>query len=149
MKPEVRVTRRTVLSAGVGLAGAALIAGSSGVRSLLPRARPDHLVEASYRPLVGSAFTVDGAEVGLHLVGVRHLGALRVGSALMSGREHFALDFEGPAANRLASSQHQLSHPAFGRFVLFLTPVGQSTSVQRYEAVVNRYEITIGRRFDV
>jgi hypothetical protein len=149
MNAEVKVTRRAVLGAGLGLAGVALIAGSGGLGSLLRLGGLDHLVEASYRPLVGGNFQVGGGGVVVKLVGVRHLGPLSVGRAVMTGREYFALDFEGSAGNPLASSQHLLSHPAFGRFELFLSPVGPAGSVQRYEAVVNRFEINTGRKIDV
>jgi hypothetical protein len=149
MNTEVKVTRRAVLGAGLGLAGIALIAGSGGFGSLLRLGVLDPLAEASYRPLVGSNFQVGSGGTVLKLVGVRNLGPLSFGRTLMTGKEHFALDFEGPAGNRLASAQHPLSHPDLGQFQLFLTPVGRTSSIQGYEAIVNRFEINTGRKIDV
>jgi hypothetical protein len=149
MNTEVKVTRRAVLGAGLGLAGVALIAGSGSWGSLLRLGALDPLAEASYRPLVGSNFQVGTGGVVLKLVGVRNLGPLSVGRMLMTGKEYFALDFEGPAGNRLASAQHPLSHPDLGHFQLFVSPVGLTDSVQRYEAIVNRFEINTERRNDV
>jgi hypothetical protein len=150
MSPAVNPTRRAVLGAGLGLAGVAVIAGAGGLAGLLGLDASAHLVEASYRPLLGRTFQVlspRGAD--LRLVGVRNLGALSVGRRRLTGREHFALDFEGPAGNRLGSSLYQLSHPDLGRFQLFLAPVGLPGSVQRYEAIINRFEINTRRKIDV
>jgi hypothetical protein len=127
-----------------------MLGGAGGLARLLSRDASAHLLEASYRPLLGAPFQVISARgVDLKLVGVRSLGALSVGNTRMTGREHFALDFEGPAGNPLGSSLHQLAHPDLGRFQLFLAPVGQPGSVQRYEAVINRFEINTRRRIDV
>jgi hypothetical protein len=149
MKPQAKVTRRAVLGAGIGAAGVALIAWPTGLGSLLRLGARDHLSEASYRPLVGSVFRVNTVGVDLQLIGVRHLGPLAVGRARLTGKEHFALDFEGSGGDRVASSLHWLSHPELGSFQLFLTPVGRGGSVQRYEATINRFEVNTRRRIDV
>lgn len=145
MNAGAEVSRRAVLGAGLGLAGVALIAGSGGF-ALLRLSRPDHLAAASYLPLVGTGFRVEGYAFALELAAVRQLGSMAHGQALMTGREHFALDFAGPAGARLESSLHRLLHPDLGSFLLFLTPVGQPGSVQRYEAIVNRFEFRSGGR---
>jgi len=145
MNAGAEMSRRAVLGAGLGLAGVALIAGSGGF-ALLRLSRPDHLAAASYLPLVGSGFRVGGYAFALELTAVRLLGGVSRGQALMAGREHFALDFSGPADQRLSSSQHPLSHPELGSFQLFLSPVGQPGSLQQYEAIVNRSETKFGGR---
>ena len=95
---------------------------------------------------MGTTFRANTVGVDLELGGVRHLGPLTVGRTLVTGKEHFALDFMGPGGSRLASSLHEISHPELGNFQLFLTPVGQAGSVQRYEAIVNRFAVNTGRR---
>lgn len=141
------VTRRELLVAGVGLAGSALFFGAFELSIFKQLDDARHLREATYRPLVGEMFRVTsgGRAVDLKLTGVRNLGPLHYGNALLSGRELFALDFEGPAAKPLPSSMHTLSARDLGPFQLFVSPVGRTLSIQRYEAIVNRYEINIGR----
>ena len=145
---RVTFTRREMLGAGLGLAGAALAVGSIGFGALNRPGRASHLAEATYRPLVGDVFTAskDTGTIDLTLAGTRSLGPLRYGPGLLAGKEHFALDFNGPAGMR--SGLQTLSHPALGQFQLFVSPVGQPASIQRYEAIVNTYGINIGRRID-
>jgi hypothetical protein len=141
-------TRREVLGAGLGFAGATLALGTIGLGVLDRSARPSYLAETTYRPLVGSVFNVEtpSGKIALTLAGTRSLGPLRYGQALISGKENFALDFKGRLG--MTSGVHTLSHPALGQFQLFINPVGQPGSSQRYEAIINTYHINIGRRID-
>jgi hypothetical protein len=138
-------TRREVLGAGLGLAGATFALGFGGLGAFARAASASHLAEATYRPLVGEVFTVHapGGPIELTLAATRGFGPLRHGSTLLSGRQNFALDFSGPLG--LESGTHDLSHPAIGRFQLFLNPVGRAGASQIYESVINTYDVTIGR----
>jgi Domain of unknown function (DUF6916) len=142
-------TRREVLGAGLGIAGSALALVTIGSGLLYRSKQGSYLVETTYRPLVGSVFNVEapGGSVGLTLAGTRSLGPLRYGESLIFGKENFALDFKGRPG--IVSGTHVLTHPALGQFQLFINPVGQPGSIQRYEAIINTYEINSGRSFDV
>jgi hypothetical protein len=141
------LTRRELLVAGVGLTGSALFFGAFGLGIFTRLDDARHLREATYRPLVGDVFRVvnSGHTVDLKLTGVRNLGPLQYSNQLVTGREHFALDFKGPVDKPLQSSMHTLTARNLGPFQLFVSPVGRTDSVQRYEAIVNRYEINVGR----
>jgi hypothetical protein len=143
------LTRREVLGAGLGVVGSALALGTIGFGVLDRSARGSYLAETTYRPLVGSVFNVEtpSGKLDLTLAGTRSVGPLRHGQTLLFGKENFALDFKGRLG--ITSGTHALSHPALGQFQLFINPVGQPGSVQRYEAIVNTYEINTGRTIRV
>lgn len=143
------VTRREVLGAGLGLAATALAIGTLGLGALVRLVRPSHLVEASYRPLMGDAFAVGAQSVKseLKLARIRGLGPLRYGNRLLTGSENFALEFTGEPG--LPSGLQTMWHPMLGQFQLFINPVGRPGSPQRYEAIVNTYDLNVRRRIDV
>jgi len=142
------LTRRELLVAGVGLTGSALFFGAFGLGIFNQLDGSRHLHEATYRPLVGEVFraTNSGQAVDLKLARVRNLGPLHYGGQLLAGGEHFVLDFEGPIDKPLQSSMHTLTARSLDPFQLFVSPVGRKDSVQHYEAIVNRYEINLGRK---
>jgi hypothetical protein len=142
------VTRRELLAAGVGVTGSALFFGAFGLGIFKPLDDARHLREATYRPLVGNTFKVvrEGGTVDLELTGVRSLGPLRYRDQLIAGKEHFALEFEGHGPDRLPSSLQTFAHPDLGRFQLFVSPVGLSSSTPRYEAIVNTFDMTTWRK---
>ncbi len=145
---RITFTRREVLGAGLGVAASALAIGTFGLGAIGRSGRPLHLIEATYRPLVGDAFTVDiPGRLDLILAGIRGLGPLRHGAAVHTGSENFALEFTAKAG--LPSGVQTVWHPAIGQFPLFISPVGQSGPVQRSEAIVNTYDMNIRRRIDV
>jgi hypothetical protein len=145
MNAQGTMTRRELLIAGAGLAGTALVAGVVGFGVLASDRVP--FARASWVPLVGSNFQV--GRQSLRLVAVRDLGSLRYGDRLLAGREHFALDFTGAPDAPLASSLHTLEHPQLGRVEMFLSPVDRPASALTYEAIVNRFEINVGRNHNV
>ena len=141
MNTQGTVTRRELLIAGAGLAGTALVAGFVGFGVLA--SGPGPFARASWTPLVGSNLQV--GRTSLRLVAVRDLGSLRYGDRLLTGEEHFALDFAGTPDAPLASSLHAIEHPQLGRVQMFLSPVDRPGSVLTYEAIVNRFNINVGR----
>jgi len=141
MSTQGTITRRELLIAGAGLAGTALVAGVVGFGVFASGSGP--FARASWVPLVGSQFQV--GRQSLRLVAVRDLGSLRYGDRRLAGKEHFALDFTGAPDAPLASSLHTMEHPQLGRFQMFLSPVDRPGSVLTYEAIVNRFDINVGR----
>ena len=140
------ITRRELLIGGAGLAGTVLVAGFAGFR-VFASPGDAHLVRASWAPLVGTDVRVGGTS--LRLVRIRDLGPQRYGNRLLTGSQHFALDFAGPLDAPLSSSLHTVEHPLLGRFQMFLSPVSKPGSVLTYEAIINRFDINLGRNNNV
>jgi hypothetical protein len=93
------------------------------------------LRSATFRRLVGSKFTLraEGRTRTITLLSVKQHATARPGTG-----ECFSLFFTAPRPVA-ASGLHTLEHPDLGRFTMALSPVGQPSEGQHYEAVVNRF----------
>jgi pyruvate/2-oxoglutarate dehydrogenase complex dihydrolipoamide acyltransferase (E2) component len=137
-----KLTRREALALGaaagaaatLGAPGSALASAASGV--IGEGSAPSFLRRSTYPDLVGEDFDVRGHL--LRLVAVDDLEGARVDPSLRGHEGAFALHFDGPAG-ALAAEIHELSHPLFGPFPLFLGPSGAvEDGRQRYAVTVDR-----------
>jgi hypothetical protein len=113
-----------------GLPGAAQAAGA-----------PSFLSRAPYVPLVDTAFdavSASGMTATLQLTAVADLARARSEPSFAGRDDAFALTFSGPREILLDAGIHELRHPALGAFSLFIAPVDDSPTEQRYEVVVDR-----------
>ncbi len=91
-----------------------------------------HYRHATYEPLVGQRFGLDGCEAASSL-------QLVAADELPSAGECFSLRFASPEGVMLPQGTYQLEHPALGTVALFLVPVGPGRSgALELEAVINR-----------
>ena len=159
---ETKDTRRSFL-AKVGVAGAAVGAGATGLGFAPAVADTPALATASKKPVYptfkGSASVLDKysrADFAQHLnsefrivtkdqYGVESAVDLTLVSAEdgrgndpQHGYECFSLLFHGPKSRPLPQENYAFSHPRMGKFDLFIVPVGQAGDVVRYEAIFNR-----------
>lgn len=116
------VSRRTVLTAGAGAAGAVALAAAVGVPSLVRRSLP--LTVAALAPLVGTTFVEDGTGRRLELAAVDAADDAR-----------FTLRFTADGTDDLPSATRTLHH-ADGDLLVHLGPVGPEG--RTLEAVVDR-----------
>ncbi len=136
------ITRRTAVQAAGATAALAVIAGSTRfVSPALAVVSRTHLRRSSYTSLVGSAFTIlgaDGTSVALRLVEVTDLARAAREPKYAGHDDVFALLFEGPRATVLMQGTHTVRHATLGEFSLFIVPVGGGAGAQLYEVVVDR-----------
>jgi hypothetical protein len=150
MEDGVRTSRRQILryggigalvaaGAAAGLAVADAVGGptapSANRRSAgIPLPGHRELEQATFESLVGTNFVLraPGGSQKVSLVSVKPHATARPGTG-----ECFSLFFTAPH-DAAASGSYTLSHPALGKFGMFLSPVGLPSVGQRYEAVVNR-----------
>lgn len=89
------------------------------------------LTLATFEPLVGDRFAVDGAAADLALV----LHSATAAGEWPGGRDPFSLVFVGPGEPLLAQAIYALRHAELGRLEIFLVPVARDGAGVRYEAV--------------
>lgn len=88
---------------------------------------------ATFEPLVGSAFTLKGAEQSILLTLIEAKAHARANT------ESFSLLFQGPTSPVAFQATHRLEHPILGVFDLFLGPVHvPGFEGIPYQAVFNR-----------
>ncbi|MEP6819614.1 MAG: hypothetical protein ABJA18_08775 [bacterium] len=98
---------------------------------------------ATFDPYVGGIFqTPDarGGMVSLTLLSATSntpLDSLKLSTATARETDCFSLMFKAARALPESRSIHQISHPALGKFNLFLTPRQQAGGGMGYEAVFN------------
>ena len=116
--------------------GVAAVLGGPAALARAAGETPSHLLRSSYVPLAGQQFGVAGKVVRLGVVD--DLAGAADDADLRGHPEAFALTFHGPPA-AFAPAVQTFTHPALGRFSLFVTPVGAvEGQLQRYEVVVDR-----------
>jgi hypothetical protein len=133
--PERRLTRRDVLVAGGCIAAGAVVA--SPAAAALRAGSP--LRRATYLALSDRTFGVRRAGLARQPFTLREVADLPRAATLARYRGSdaaFSLLFDGPAG--LRQDTYTLDHPSMGRFALFLTPVGQGSRPQTYQAIVDR-----------
>jgi hypothetical protein len=138
-----RTTRRQVLKVGglgmmaaVGVTGALAGPTAAARRSArVPLPHTKDLRFTTFHPLLGTTFTVAaaGGTQDLILSKITEHPTARPGKG-----ECFSLIFSS-SDSTTQSGTHTLVHPSLGSFGMFISPVGDEPSSQRYEAVVNRY----------
>lgn len=116
------VSRRTVLTAGAGAAGAVALAAAAGVPALARRTLP--LTAGALAPLVGTSFVEAGTGRSLELTAVDVVGT-----------DRFTLRFVAGSTDDLPSATRTLHH-ADGDLLVHLGPVGPEG--RTLEAVVDR-----------
>ena len=89
------------------------------------------LTAATFEPLVGDAFAVDGAPDELELV----LQSATVSGDWPGGRAPFNLMFCGPPEPILPQAIYELAHAELGTLGIFIVPVRRDADGVRYEAV--------------
>lgn len=96
---------------------------------------PDQLTFANFSGLLNSRFQVciDHANT----VKIKLTEATR-GDTSNPQVENFSLIFEGPVQPVLAQRIYSFEHDEFGRFDLFIVPMGQNQHGTQYQAVFNR-----------
>ena len=105
----------------------------------------DSLTLAMFVPLKESVFRLgppEGPRLELVLVRAEPRAGRRLGldgsGVVLPGwvrSEPFALLFRGPAEQALRQDTYEVEHPALGRFLLFIVPVGFDEAGRYYEAV--------------
>jgi hypothetical protein len=133
--PELPLTRRSLLHAGA-LGAAATFVGLQPWAAAPAAAAPGHLRRSSYIGLVGEGFSVGSAD--LRLLSIDDLAGATVDKSLAGSEDAFVLAFSGPLDAALEGGTHSVSHPALGRFELFVSEVGQPQFERRHEAVIDR-----------
>lgn len=141
------VTRRRLLE-GLGVAAAAVyiarvdggFLGSSSYPAPSSSGMPLELTLERFVPHLGSTFFVrNGPEVlpsRVKLVEALPRRPHRADRPDVTG-EAFSLIFAGQITGQLGARIPTVTHPAVGRFRLFLSPVGRGVKRQEYEAVVD------------
>jgi hypothetical protein len=141
-QPFSRMTRRTVMqAAGATTAVVALGSSTRFVSPALAVVSRTHLRRSSYASLVGSDFTItgaDGATVALRLAEIADLARATSEPQYAGHDDVFALLFTGPRATVLLQGTHAVRHATLGTFSLFMVPVGGGSAAQLYEVVVDR-----------
>ena len=92
------------------------------------------LTHATFAPLVGQTFALSCADrpIVLHLAEVRPLGQKRP----ESGRDPFALKFQGVSGLYLAQRIYHLRCDALGdELEIFLTQIGNNPGASEFEAI--------------
>jgi len=99
---------------------------------------------AAFERELGSNFAVqlDGqATVYLELIRAEryHPSHLEAADSVDAANERFSLLFRGARACPLRQETYQFTHPEFGRFEIFIVPIGPFDQSHRcYEAIFNR-----------
>lgn len=127
------LTRRALIGLGGGVV-LTLSGGAVASALIRPSAAAQRIWSRStYVPLVGDSFAARGHTSPLKLVEILDLPQRPAGSD-----EAFTLVFRGPGGATLGPDIPTLSHPAVGRFSMFLSPGAGSGSSQPFYAVVDR-----------
>jgi hypothetical protein len=135
---EVPYSRRRFVQ--VGLAGAAAIQFATlerlGDVAYAAGGVGPELSRSSYMTLTSPDFSVGGQT--LSLVAVEDLAIAAQVPSLRDSDRAFSVRFEGAPNALEAGGTQRMSHPDFGAFSLFVSPIDQTTGLQEYEAVVDR-----------
>lgn len=100
--------------------------------------------QSTFAPYVNTEFRVrlNASKVrSIKLVEVKdYMNASSQGAMSGSGEERFSLFFTSPADKSFPQNTYEVEHPALGKFLLFLVPVGMHTEGGRqyFEAAFNR-----------
>lgn len=90
------------------------------------------LTLATFRPLVGDRFTVEGAmPAALELV----LESATAAGEWPGGRDPFSLIFVGPDEPLLPQAIYELRHESLGVLQIFVVPVARDAVGVRYQAI--------------
>jgi hypothetical protein len=139
------ISRRQALKVGglgaLTLAGVGGLLGSGPAEGAernqfrrIPQPGPADLRQNTFKPLVGSRFTLQSGTESHELI----LSEVREHPTARPGQgECFSLLFKAPS-RVVGSGTYDLTHHSLGRFGMFISPVGAPATGARYEAVVNR-----------
>ncbi|MCU1677347.1 MAG: hypothetical protein JWM93_2105 [Frankiales bacterium] len=136
---DVGLTRRRLVQAGGAATAALYLGGLTGTAAA--GGVPSYLSRSSYAALTDTPFTAvtaTGATVTLRLTEVADLARARQEPSFVGRDDAFALAFSGPRDVVLQSGIHELYHPSFGAFSVFIAPVENAAAEQHYEVVVDR-----------
>lgn len=135
------ITRRGVLRGAVVGAAALALGGTAVASPLLSAvsaagttkapASGFKFAQAVFAPLVGKPFEVQVNGAWRTIV----LDAVKVKPTTSTG-ESFSLLFDG-LAPAFGQNTYQVQQASLGQFAMFVAPVNQPDSMQRYESVVN------------
>jgi len=135
---------RSTVSVGLVLA---VSRASFGQKSAVPlEAQKDPVfsfVAATFEPYVGDIFTAPNARgeaIELKLVELKKHEATNRLTKLARPTKSFALEFKASDELPPFTSIHTISHPALGKFDLFLTKRKNDKDELFYEAVINHVE---------
>jgi hypothetical protein len=138
LRLPVAVTRRGLLAAG----GAALVVAAVEAvprwalpgRAAAATAAAAPLARSAFAPLVGTRFTVAGADGRPVALRLDEIGDL----AHAADRERaFSLLLHGPREPRLEQAVHRLRHPALADADLLLVLAGTGRHGQDYAVIIN------------
>jgi len=88
------------------------------------------LTVATFEPLVGESFTVEGAE-GVEFT----LESATASGEWPGGRDPFSLVFRGPIEPVFPQAIYGLRHTGLGLLEIFVVPIAQRADGVRYEAI--------------
>ena len=129
----MQIDRRAFLRAGAGAAVAGIVSARTvgwayaDPKPALTMANFQRNLNTNFR------FTVGGNSVVMPLTAVTDTRP----AGTTSTKECFSLTFAGPTP-RFAQGTYAVDHAAFGKFTMFVVPVGKKPGAQDYEAVFNR-----------
>ena len=135
----------TAVSAGVALSSASLSLGAineSGVLGLL--GIKTALTRETFEPYIGEIFKAPNARGRMINLTLTQVAAYtpnsktKITTQKPKRSDCFSVTFTSPEPLPHSASIHKLSHPAFGKFDLFLTPNQTADNTMTYEAVFNR-----------
>lgn len=147
-----RLQRRTFLKRVARFATAGSLAAMTGVprvRALMPapwalkrrkEVMLDQLSFTDFAPHLGQKFSLklhSGNTVDVELIEATSLGRKGPRPAHLATREPFCVTFLAPKSARLDQRIYQLAHQAFGKFEIFLVPIGLDERGLKCEAVFN------------
>lgn len=120
------LSRRTVLKRS-GIGALALSIPTAGWTAAPAQARVavPALRRSTWLPLIGQRVALDGGRE-LQVDGVADLAGASRDAGLRDLDEAFVVSLSARGGEVVASGLHELSHPAFGSAVLFISPVGSS-----------------------
>lgn len=144
----------TTIAAGLALTSAHLIfgqqptgSGTDGANFPIPLEAQEHALfqfrSSTFTPYVGDIFQIPnsrGGMITLRLVGVSDYqvkSTTKLGPKAASPTESFSLTFGATEKLPPFTSIHKMSHPALGKFDLFLTSCETKDGDYIYEAVFN------------
>jgi hypothetical protein len=142
----------TALAAGVALSPTARAFGQKRTQGtslgfqipITAQKEPTYMfTRATFDPYVGGIFQAPNARgkmINLTLTSATSYKAsakTKLSTAMARDTDSFSLMFKAAAPLPEFTSIHKISHPALGKFDLFLTPHSQPGGVMLYEAVFN------------
>jgi hypothetical protein len=134
--PRTHLTRREAILAGAAAAVTTALSSSPlALAASSPLSRSTYVALTDHR-FLGRLRGTTVRRSAFELVEVADLPRAATLAKYRGSDNAFGLLFDGPLGGR--QGIHMLDHPLLGRINLFLTPVGRPSTVQRYEAIIDR-----------